>query len=79
MKHKSKLFVCLLLLWISGSHNGYAQIRDSLDSPEGAQIQQFQKENSDATTVDTALQKKLLKDNSQIIKWKKSREFSYMH
>ncbi|HSN08585.1 MAG TPA: hypothetical protein VLS85_06085 [Hanamia sp.] len=79
MKHKSKLFVCLLLLWIIGSHNGYAQIRDSLNSPEGAPIQQFQQENSDSNTVDTALQKKLLKDNTQIIKWKQSREFSYMH
>lgn len=78
MKRKSKLFVCLLSLWILGSHNSYAQL-DSLNRQEGAQIQQFQQENSDTNTVDTTLQKKLLKDNSQIIKWKQSREFSYMH
>ncbi len=79
MKYKSKLFVCLLCLWILVSHNSYAQRRDSLNRPKGVQIQQFQQENSDTTTVDTALQKKLLKSNFQILKWKQSREFSYMH
>ena len=79
MKHKTKLFVCLLSLWILSSHNGYAQIHDSLNSPEGKQTQQFQQDNSDSNTVDTTLQKKLLKDNSQILKWKQSRQFSYMH
>ena len=86
MKHKSKLFprlavskICFLSLWLLCSHDSYAQINDSISRPERLHTQQIQQENSDANTIDTLLQKKLLKDNTQIIKWKQSREFSYMH
>ncbi len=66
--------ICLLILC---SLNCNAQTRDSLVLPEGVQIQQFSQ--PDSKTTDTSLQQKNLSDNSQIQKWKESREFSYMH
>ncbi len=79
MKNKSIKFVCLLLIWIISSYNGYAQMHDSLNVPDGVQIQQFQKNNADDNTIDTSLQKNYVKDNADILKWKKSHEFAYMH
>jgi hypothetical protein len=72
MKHKFRLFICLLLLC---SLNGNAQTPDSLVLPKGVQIQQFSQPDS---KTDTSLQKKNLSDNSQLQKWKETRDFSYM-
>lgn len=74
MKHKSSLFLCLLALCIFLSYNGYAQTPDSLTGPHGMQIQDFKQQDAD-----TALQKKYLKENEDVLKWKQSREFYYMH
>ncbi len=76
MKYKSNLFVCLLLLCILYSHNGKAQTLDSLKLPQGEQMQEFQQQ--DNLHVDTSLQKKDSNNNSDILKWKERREFSYM-
>ena len=77
MKYKSNLFVCLLVLCILYSPCGKAQTQDSLKRPEGSQIQEFQQQENPNT--DTSLQKKDSNSNSDIPKWKQSREFSYMH
>ena len=72
-------FVCLLLIWIIYSFNGYAQTNDSLNVPDGVQMQELQKKNVDSNTTDTSLQRSYVKDNAGILKWKKNREFAYMH
>ncbi len=77
MKYKLHLFVCSLILSMLCSLNGNAQTHDSLDLPEGVQIQQFSQ--TDSRITDTSLQKKDLNDNAEIVKWKDRREFSYMH
>jgi len=80
MKYKSMKFIGLLLIWIISSSNGYAQTNDSLNDTAGAQIQELQKNNADNNnTPDTALQRNYIKANPEILKWKKSREFAYMH
>lgn len=79
MKHKSLKFVGLLLIWIIYSCNGYAQTNDSLNVRGGAQIQESQKANPGNTTIDTSLQKNQIKENLDFLKWKKNREFAYMH
>ena len=79
MKYKSLKFVCLLLIWIIYSSNGYAQTNDSLNVPDGVQIQELQKNKADLNTTDTSLQRNYVKENPDILKWKKSREFAYMH
>ncbi|MEO8821339.1 MAG: hypothetical protein ABI374_10885 [Ginsengibacter sp.] len=79
MKHKSLKFVGLLLIWIIYSSNGYAQTNDSLNVPGGVQIQELQKANRGDTTTDTSLQKNHIKENPDFLKWKKNREFAYMH
>ena len=79
MKHKSLKFVGLLLMWIIYSYNGYAQTNDSLNVPDGVQIQESQKNKADNNTTDTSLQRSYVKDNAGILKWKKNREFTYMH
>jgi hypothetical protein len=76
MQYKYQLFLCLLALFVFSSLNGDAQTHDSLILPGGEQIQQFLQ--PDTKTTDTSLQKKNLSDNSQVQKWKESREFSYM-
>jgi len=72
-------FVCLLLIWMTYSSNGYAQTNDSLNVPDGVQLQELQKNNADNNETDTSLQRSYVKDNHEILKWKKSREFAYMH
>src|SRR5665213_3904696 len=79
MKYKSMKFVCLLLIWMTYSSNGYAQTNDSLNVPDGVQLQELQKNNADNNETDTSLQRSYVKDNHEILKWKKSREFAYMH
>lgn len=78
MKYKSYLFVGLLFLRAFLSSNGYAQTKDSLLPSVETQINQLSPENSTTNSTDTALTKKYLKDNPDILKWKKNREFSYM-
>ena len=78
MKYKFHLLICLLAFLMLCSVNGNGQTHDSLVLPKGVQIQQFSQ--PDTKISDTSLQKKNLNaDNSQVEKWKESREFSYMH
>lgn len=78
MKYKFHLLICLLASLVLCSVNGNTQTPDSLVLGKRAQIQQFSQ--PDTKISDTSLQKKNFStDNSQVQKWKKSREFSYMH
>ena len=79
MKYKSYLFVALLFARIFFASNGYAQTRDSLSKSGDLQTQQFSPDDSTSNFSDTALSMQNLKDSIDILKWKKNREFSYMH
>lgn len=77
MKNKFHLFVCLLFLCTLGPISGNAQTHDTSNVSDEDQIQEFSQPGIKPT--DTSLQKKYLKDNADILKWKESREFTYMH
>ena len=78
MKYKSIIFVGLLFFRAFLPYIGYAQTKDSLIEPGEMPTQHFSQEDS-SLTMDTALSRNNLKENTDFLKWKKDREFSYMH
>lgn len=79
MKYKSQLFVALLVIRIFFPSNGYAQTKDSLSEPGDLNAQQFSQDESIPSSSDTSLTPQYPKDSLDILKWKKNREFAYMH
>ncbi|MEO8823623.1 MAG: hypothetical protein ABI366_08610 [Ginsengibacter sp.] len=79
MKYKFYLFVGLLLARIIIHSNANAQTKDSLTQSGKMQTQQFSQDDSISKATDTSLARQDLKDNLDISKWKKTREFAYMH
>ncbi len=79
MKYKSHLFVALLVIRIFFPSNGYAQTKDSLSEPGDLNAQQFSPDESASSSSDTSLIPQYSKDSLDILKWKKNREFAYMH
>lgn len=79
MKYKLYLFVGLLLARIIIPSNAHAQTQDSLTQSGKMQTQQFSEDDSISKATDTSLTRQGLKDSLDISKWKKTREFAYMH
>jgi hypothetical protein len=69
MKCKSAIFICLLLHF--SIHNGYGQTNDSLNG-DGLEMQEFGRLDSLANFKD-------YNENDTILKWKRSRDFAYIH
>ncbi|MEO6893896.1 MAG: hypothetical protein ABI136_02615 [Ginsengibacter sp.] len=79
MKYKLYLFVGLLLARIIIPSNGYAQTQDSVIQSGETQTQQFSQDDSISNSADTSLTRQDVKDSLDVSKWKKNREFAYMH
>lgn len=78
MKYKSYLFVALLLLGIVIHHNGHAQTKNSLQQNTETEESPFSQNNSTTISADTVLSRRNPEENLDMLKLKKSREFSYM-
>jgi hypothetical protein len=76
MKYKLHLFIALLLLGTIIHHNGHAQTKDSLE--QNVATPPPSSTTDQAIFFDTVLTRHDQEYNPDIIKWKRSREFSYM-
>jgi hypothetical protein len=75
MKCKSAIFIGLLLIIFTS--NGYAQTKDSSEPQDGQEI--LKSPLDDSSENNGGILKKDLTENDTILKWKQSRDFTYMH
>jgi hypothetical protein len=76
MNYKSAIFIGLLLIIL---YNSNAQTTDSLTLSGGFEMQELPSVDSSEGHNDTSFEKKGFSENDTISKWKRSRDFAYMH
>lgn len=89
MKHKFKIFlpdcvmqagVCLLAFLISITNSANSQMKDSLNLPDkGTESLSYQTGDSFHSLNDTVADNTSLADSDKVMKWRRSREFAYIH
>lgn len=79
MKYKCYLFVASLFLGMMIHYNGHAQTKNAFQENTETEQPPLSQNNSATISADTVLTRRSQEENPDILKWKKSREFSYMH